>query len=229
MIPTRHRVIVHSAQGSPGVRNVDLPFNPGDRARASDFLHDVRVQWSDIFGNDHPVEVEIGPERGTFLLATAAAHPERNYFGIERSRSRAERLATALRKGGLGNVRALCADATCVLTQCVPAGSVSAYHTYFPDPWWKRRHYRRRLLTPEFAAVLECTLAVGGVIHLVSDVEETFRLGCLSLGTVPNLLQTADACDRPVRTAFEQKALRRGSRLYAASFRKLASMPESEG
>src|SRR5439155_25889789 len=102
------------------------------------------------------------------------------------------------------------ADATCVLAHLIPQSSVSAYHIYFPDPWWKRRHYRRRLMTPAFAAALERTLAPGGAIHLVTDVEEAFRLAVESLADISHLVAHDTPPVRPVRTAFEQKALSRG-------------------
>jgi tRNA (guanine-N7-)-methyltransferase len=175
-----------------------------------------------MFGDDHPVEVEIGPERGTFLIATAAAGPAHNYLGIERSRSRATRMEAAVRAAGLPNIRVLWADAACVVATCMPRGSVHAFHIYFPDPWWKRRHHRRRLLTPDFAILLTAVLAPGGLIHFATDVEETAALAIDSLASVSSLRREPEPPVRPVRTAFEQKALQRGSRLYAVSFRKVA-------
>ena len=147
------------------------------------------VPWREIFGNEHPVEVEIGPERGTFLLATAANHPERNYFGIERSATRTRAFEATLARRRLPNVRVVNADATCVLRTLIGPCSVSAYHIYFPDPWWKRRHHRRRLITPEFAALLARTLARGGTIYLVTDVRETFDLAVEGLRSIPLLVQ----------------------------------------
>ncbi len=178
--------------------------------------------WREIFGNDAAVEIEIGPERGIFLLKAAALRPDHNFFAIERSGSRVARLAASLRERRVANARVIHADAACVVHSCIPAGSVSVYHIYFPDPWWKNRHRHRRLLTPELAADLCRSLRLGGEIHLVTDVEETFARGADSLALVAGLQRLAEAPPRPVRTAFEQKALQRGSRLYAASFRRIA-------
>lgn len=182
----------------------------------------MSVPWSDIFGNPHPVEVEIGPERGIFLLAAAAAHPERNFFGIERSHVRTRAFEARLERLALPNVRVVAADAVCALQTCVATGSVDVYHVYFPDPWWKRRHHRRRLLTPPFVALLETTLAPGGLIHLLTDVHETFELANASFRTA-RLLAASDPPLRAVRTAFEEKARRRGQPVYAASFRKISA------
>ena len=179
--------------------------------------------WSSLFDRPGPVEIEIGPERGTFLLASAAAHPERNYLGIERSTPRARRLERSVAAAGLANARALCADAVCVVANCSPVESVTAYHIYFPDPWWKRRHHRRRLLTPEFAAALARTLATGGAIHLVTDVEGLFHFAMRSLAGEPSLVETVEVPERHVRTAFEKKALGRGDRLFVATMTKLAA------
>jgi tRNA (guanine-N7-)-methyltransferase len=173
-----------------------------------------------VFGNGHPVEIEIGPERGLFLLAAAAAHPQRNYLGIERSATRSRRLEAAVAASGLTNVRALNADATCVVARLVPPASVAAYHIYFPDPWWKRRHHRRRLLTSAFAEALARTLIPGGSIFLVTDVEETFVDAVASLDAVDSLLLDETGAPGRVHTAFAAKAQRHGHAIRAVCFRK---------
>ena len=104
--------------------------------------------WQRIFGRTGAVEIEIGPERGTFL-------------GIERSAGRVARIEAALAESPKPNVRVLCGDAACIVADCIPEASVATYHVYFPDPWWKRRHQRRRLLTPELASRLAATLQPG--------------------------------------------------------------------
>lgn len=183
--------------------------------------------WSELFGNDAPVEIEIGPERGTFLLASAALSPRRNFLGIERSTNRVRRIQRGLEASPLANVRVLCAEAACVVTHCVPSESVAAYHIYFPDPWWKRRHHRRRLLTPEFCAALAATLEPQGVLHFVTDVGELFDYAMRSLSTVPSFKLNPSPPRRPVRSAFEQKAIECGSRLYLASlFKEAVAVPQ---
>lgn len=173
--------------------------------------------WTQLFADDAPVEIEIGPERGTFLLASAAQYPERNFLGIELSSKRAVRLQRSLAETSLRNVRVLCGDAGCVVANCVPPASVAAYHIYFPDPWWKRRHHRRRLLTPEFCIALAATLEPGGLVHFVTDVAELFDYAMKNLGATPELIANSSLPARPVRSAFEQKAVERGSSIYEAS------------
>lgn len=166
------------------------------------------------------MEIEIGPERGTFLLAVAAENPTRNYLGIEMSSPRARRLERSLAQGGLENARVLCADAACAIAACVPDASVAAYHIYFPDPWWKRRHHRRRLLTRDFVAELARTLEDGGAVHLVTDVEAIHAFSMRNLRAEAALVEAGTPPERRVRTAYELKALARGDRLYFGSLRK---------
>jgi tRNA (guanine-N7-)-methyltransferase len=174
--------------------------------------------WAVIFGHPAPVEIEIGAGRGAFLFAAAAAMPAHNFFAIEHSATRATALTRDSVQRALANVRILHADAGCVIEQLVPDDSVAAYHIYFPDPWWKRKHHRRRLFTPSFVAALGRSLAPGGRVYVATDVEPYFQeiVGLLRERLHP------DEAPRPhaVVTRFEQKALARGAATHAAVFRK---------
>jgi tRNA (guanine-N7-)-methyltransferase len=175
--------------------------------------------WAGVFGNERPVEVEIGPGRGAFLLAAALANPRSNFLGIESSYPRASHLVTALRSRDLRNVRILRANAACVVEKLIPADSVAAYHVLFPDPWWKRRHWRRRVFTPTLAAALAHTLRPDGYVQIATDVEEYFRLITRLLC---RHLERDVALPRPdPKTRFEEKALARGAGIQSACFRKV--------
>lgn len=126
--------------------------------------------WSAVFGNARPVEIEIGPGRGDVLLAFAAARPEVNFFAIEHVHGAVERLNARLCAAGIANARVIAADARCVIDHLVPTASVAAYHVYFPDPWPKRRHHRRRLVTPGLAESMRRTLVPGGTVHVATDL-----------------------------------------------------------
>src|SRR5262249_12120294 len=115
----------------------------------------ISFSWHAIFGNDHPVELEIGFGKGAFLVAAAAAHPETNYVGMEIDWGLLLYVANRLVKRGLGNVRLVQGDAHVIVARSVPSDSLHAIHVYFPDPWWKRRHRKRRLLTTEFVSACQ--------------------------------------------------------------------------
>jgi tRNA (guanine-N7-)-methyltransferase len=132
--------------------------------------------WSTIFGNTHPVEVEIGPGRGDVALAFATAHPDRNFFAIEHASGMADALAVAAAERRLGNLRAIAGDARCILATLVPPASVAVVHVYFPDPWPKTRHRHRRLFdTSDAARAVARVLEPGGRVHVASDLSWLFR------------------------------------------------------
>lgn len=172
--------------------------------------------WSSVFGNERPVEIEIGPGRGDVLLAFATARPDVNFFAIEHVRAAAEHIAGRLAAAGLENARVIAADASCVVRQVVPRASVAGYHVYFPDPWPKRRHRKRRLFTPELATALGRTLAPGGVVHVATDLAWLYDdveriLTSAGFARVPD----ASGPDRPT-TRFERKYARGGT--FGGSF-----------
>jgi tRNA (guanine-N7-)-methyltransferase len=175
--------------------------------------------WCEIFGNERPVEVEVGPGTGTFILGAARQFRQANFFGIENSRSRTQHLEHAVRAQGVTNARIINADAACVICSIIPTASVAAYHIYFPDPWWKRRHHRRRLFTSSFVAGLARTLVPGGRLYTATDVDQVFDLLLRTLEA--NGLFTRTAGARSTRfglTAFERKGLARGAMIHEAVF-----------
>jgi tRNA (guanine-N7-)-methyltransferase len=132
------------------------------------------VAWTEVFGNDHPVELEIGSGKGLFLANAAQAEPGHNYLGVELSRKYARLAAERLAKRGLANVRVVAGDARLFLARYVPPASLRAVHVYFPDPWWKKRHKKRRVFGEPLVADIERTLQPGGELRVATDVEEYF-------------------------------------------------------
>ncbi len=130
--------------------------------------------WEELFGNRLPVEVEIGTGKGRFILAESADRPHVNFLGIERAQKYLRIALDRLNRGGQKNVRLLCADAEYVLGQLVPEGSVQIFHIYFPDPWPKARHHKRRLVKPPMAQHLRRALVPGGEVRIASDHAEYF-------------------------------------------------------
>jgi tRNA (guanine-N7-)-methyltransferase len=195
---------------------------------------DARTFWSTIFGNDAPVEIEIGSGDGTFLLTRATATPIRNVLGIERAPAKARRLAARVARLAVPHVRMLQADAACVLA-IVPRASVAAYHVYFPDPWPKRRHLRRRIFTAAFVRALGRTLALGGDLYVATDVGPYMRLirAAILAGAFTEVEATAD--HPGLTTAFARKYCAEGRPLHFARFartsraRRLAPQPAARG
>jgi len=132
------------------------------------------LNFAEIFGNDHPVELEVGCGKGRFLSAEAVRRPDVNFLGIERAKKFFRRTAEAVAESGAGNVRLLATDAGAVLANFVPAGSLAAIHVYYPDPWPKRKHMGRRMVRPEFLVAAARALRSGGLVHFQSDVHAYF-------------------------------------------------------
>lgn len=203
-----------------GLRRMNLRALPENFAEN---CHLPRVKWEEVFANTNPVEIEIGSGNGAFLRFAAEHNPDTNFFGIEKRRSRAERAARSLRAAGLRNAIVINADAVCVIATLVPEESVDAYHIYFPDPWPKRRHRRRRLFGPgntDLAVAISRTLRPGGRVYLASDLPEHLRSIVKSLLACGRLLEVAPS-DQPLVTHFARKYERQGRALLRASLTRL--------
>lgn len=175
--------------------------------------------WPRLFGNTRPVAIEIGPGRGEFLRAIATARPEWNFYAVERSATRTAAIERALAEAGLANARVIWADAGCLLP-LLPAGSAAAVYIQFPDPWWKRRHFKRRVWTPELGGAIAHVLAPGAELEFLTDVEETFHLGLRILDATTGLTRVGVGEIDRHETNFARKALQRGGTLYRAVYRR---------
>jgi tRNA (guanine-N7-)-methyltransferase len=188
------------------------------------------LDWRAVFGNEHPVEVEVGFGKGLFLLTASQARPEVNFVGIEIIRKYQLFTATRLAKRGVDNIRLAKADAREFLRDRVAPGSIQAIHVYFPDPWWKKRHLKRRVFTPEFVAQCERVLKPGGYLYVVTDVEEYFGIitglvgerGALRQLQPPEMNEPAH--DMDYLTNFERKFRKEGRAIYRAVYEKTPKM-----
>ena len=133
------------------------------------------LSWQHIFLNDHPVQLEIGSGKGTFLLAAAMQFPNHNFVGIEWARAYCDFAADRIRRHGLANVRMVRADANWWIRAHVPDQSLHALHVYFPDPWPKARHHKRRLIQAPFLQQAVRILVPGGILRIVTDHTEYFE------------------------------------------------------
>jgi tRNA (guanine-N7-)-methyltransferase len=133
--------------------------------------------WRRDFGREAPLELEIGPGRGAFALDHVHKHPEIDLVAIETRRSDCELIRTRARRRELSNLMVLHGDAKLLVPRLFPPGSLSAIHVQFPDPWWKKRHHKRRMVDVDFAAQMRRLLAPGGLVDFRTDVPAYAREG----------------------------------------------------
>lgn len=180
------------------------------------------LDFSTVFGNTRPVELEIGTGKGTFLLARAKARPEVNFVGIEWARAYALYCADRFRRAALANVRMIHGDASHIVKNCLADSSLSRLHVYFPDPWPKRKHHRRRLIQSGFLEEARRVLRLGGLLLLVTDHRDYFRQiqsvlsAAHGFATVP-WPEMADDSGEIVGTNFERKYIAQGRVFYKAA------------
>ena len=127
-----------------------------------------------MFGNAQPIELDLGCGKGRFLLARAAAHPEVNFFGVDRMLRRIRKVDNRARRLDLGNIRLLRMEGYYATTYLLPPASISTFYIFFPDPWPKKRHHEHRLFNPRFMDALHRALVPGGVLHFATDHQPYF-------------------------------------------------------
>lgn len=215
----------------PFLLEVPKPFEPSTQdaqtvAPLHVFAGKKPLVWEEVFGNSQPVEIEVGFGKGLFLLNSSEANPTTNFLGIEKERSYTLFTAGRLAKRSRGNVKVTTADARWFLKEWVAPASVAAVHVYFPDPWWKKRHHKRRLVTPEFAAEVVRVLRSGGRFHFATDVEAYFAEALPAFRARPELSElpppesTEARHDMDYLTNFERKFRKRDKPIWRAIFTK---------
>ncbi|MET0380029.1 MAG: tRNA (guanosine(46)-N7)-methyltransferase TrmB [Spongiibacteraceae bacterium] len=130
------------------------------------------LDYATIFGRSAPIVLEIGFGMGASLVTMAKAAPDKDFIGIEVHRPGVGRLLHTMVEQGVENIRAYCDDAVEVLQQCIADDSLACVQIFFPDPWHKKKHNKRRLIQPEFVQLLRKKLQPGGVIHLATDWQD---------------------------------------------------------
>jgi tRNA (guanine-N7-)-methyltransferase len=188
----------------------------------------ARLDLPAVFGRHAPLVVEVGPGPGDSLVAMAAARPEVDVLAFEVYEPAAAQLVSALHRAGLANVRIVVGDAAEGLRHLVPAGGLDELWTFFPDPWPKARHHKRRLVGPALAALVAERLRPGGRWRLATDWEDYAVAMRTALDAQPGLESLhpggwAPRWDaRPV-TRFEQRGRDAGRRVHDLSYRRDAA------
>jgi tRNA (guanine-N7-)-methyltransferase len=179
-----------------------------------------------LFGRSAPRVVEIGFGNGENLAALAAAHPERDYLGIEVHRAGVGRLMLAAETGQLANVRIACHDAVEVLEHQLPQESLDEILILFPDPWHKKRHHKRRLVQPPFIELAVSRLKHGGVLRLATDWEPYAVQMLEVLSASPALENLSpgngyiEKATERITTRFEKRGQRLGHGVWDLAFRR---------
>jgi tRNA (guanine-N7-)-methyltransferase len=194
------------------------------------FLHlnelEPPLRWSEVFGNDNPVEIEIGIGKGTLLRRMAADAPDRNFVGIERALKYLRVAGQRITRDEQTNIRLVRTDAVYFLDRFVPDASVAVFHIYFSDPWPKKRHAKRRFFQPPTVRLLEARTAPRGVIHVRSDVDWYFANTCAlfehetRLRMIEKGALDPDALPPEMQTNFEVKYRAVGKTIYGVTLEK---------
>ena len=184
---------------------------------------------SQAFGNDNPLTLEIGFGMGQSLVEMAMAEPERNFLGIEVHTPGVGRLLSSMSDSGVDNIRVYRHDAVEVLRDCIPEQSLDTVQIFFPDPWHKNRHHKRRLIQPNFVEALATRLKSGGILHLATDWDN-YAQRMMKVLTASSSLQNTCAegsfaprpTSRPL-TKFENRGTRLGHGVWDLIFENLDS------
>lgn len=197
----------------------DVELNPADLAKPLDFAA--------IFGREGRNEVEIGSGSGSFLSTEAARRPAVNFLALERDGKQVRRAKDKWRRRQLLNTRIVRTDAHYFLEEFAPPAAVDAYIILYSDPWFKKRHFKRRLFQPRLLPILERTLRPGGGLFIKTDITDYYEVITDLLDGVPFLRKIedrrADLEPDPddVMTNYQRKALEKGHPLHQLRYERV--------
>jgi tRNA (guanine-N7-)-methyltransferase len=183
------------------------------------------LDFATAFGRTAPVIAEVGFGMGETTARIAAQNPGNDYLGIEVHAPGVGSLLRQIGEGELANIRIVQHDAVEVMRDMVPPGSLAAIHVFFPDPWPKKRHHKRRLLQPAFVELAASRLAAGGLLHVATDWQEYAEQVREVLSATPALANTAAGfAARPEwrpETKFERRGLKLGHAVWDLVFARV--------
>jgi len=189
---------------------------------------DGKIDFVRVFGRAGSVHIEIGTGKGTFLLNQARAQPGNNFLGIEWARKYYRYAVDRIGRWGLTNVRIIRTDAAAFLADFIPDNSVDCFHIYFPDPWPKKRHHKRRFICPANLEHLVRCLKTGGQLKIATDHADYFEQIKTVLAARNETLQEIDflptagaEASEWVGTNFERKYLKDQRPIYTLAVRKI--------
>lgn len=206
-------------------------LSPGQQRYLTEVLPKVGVSYratpvdlNEVFGRSAPKVLEVGFGMGETSARIAAANPDVDYLAIEVHGPGVGNLCKLIVEGGLDNLRPVQHDAIEVLEDMIPPDVLAGVHVYFPDPWHKKRHHKRRIIQKEFVALVASRLAPGGYLHCATDWQEYAEWMLEVLGAEALLENTAEGFAerpewRPV-TKFEERGLKLGHGVWDLLFRR---------
>jgi tRNA (guanine-N7-)-methyltransferase len=212
--------------GRRALRKIDPSLDLTSHLRS---LDDLPCPWDAavLFGRQAPLEIEVGSGKGLFLSSAAAARSDHDFLGTEVARKYALHTAARLKRRSLANACLVHGDGLRLFHEWLPDASVFAIHVYFPDPWWKARHKKRRVMNTPFLRDVERTLLVGGTLHFWTDVQDYFESTLELIGKAVQLEGPFEVAERPAeheldyRTHFERRMRLSGLTVFRAEFRKI--------
>ena len=211
--------------GRRALRKVDSTL---DLARHLKTIDDLPRPWDQeaLFGRTAPLEVEVGSGKGLFLETAASACPDHNFLGIEIATKYARYCAARLAKRGLDNAVMVHGDANHAFRDILPESSAVAVHIYFPDPWWKKRHHKRRIMAGPFLALAQRVLQPGGRLHFWTDVKDYYELSLAEIAAHTQLRGPLPVAEQPAahhldyRTHIDRRTRLAGEAVFRAEFEK---------
>lgn len=204
------------------------------QARALDTLWDTmglnhddgRLDIATLFGNANPITLEIGFGMGKSLVEMAKNDPERNFIGIEVHRPGVGACLALAESEGVTNLKVYEHDAIEILADCIPSNSVDTVQLFFPDPWHKAKHHKRRIVKPEFIESIRSVLAINGVFHMATDWENYAECMLEDMQGAPGFINVSTNNDyvprpdsRPL-TKFENRGQKLGHGVWDIQFAK---------
>ncbi len=188
-----------------------------------------------IFPREASLEVEVGSGKGLFLQSAATENPSHNFLGVEIAGKYARFAAARLAKLGLANAAMIHGDAQKLFGEFLLDDSLEAVHVYFPDPWWKKRHHKRRVMNERFVREIARALVPGGALHFWTDVRERYDATLELITAQTALVGPFELAERPAehnldyRTHFERRMRLTDRPIYRAAFRKNDSLAAPSG
>ncbi len=211
--------------GRRSLRKLDpnLDLTPYFRA-----IEDVPQAWEPaaLFDREAPLEIEIGSGKGLFLVNAAGLCPEHNFIGIEVADKYAQHAAARLAKAKRHNAVMISGDGLRLFDAMTPENSLEAVHVYFPDPWWKKRHRKRRVLNENFLLNVQRVLRPGGTMHFWTDVKEYFETSLELIAEVVKFEGPFEIIERPAEhdmdylTHFERRTRENEEPVYRVKYLK---------